>query len=112
MDDLLAACLNASANITVYADIAPQNKVKSYGVYTVISNTKDNHSTGQGDLKEVRYQLDIYADKRSQAVALSDELQGLLLASSEFEAYVYQDFTEPDDEKTSYKSVVDFKLWK
>jgi len=111
MDELLATCLGG-ADYIIYSDFAPQSVSMPYGVYTVVSNTRDNHSIGQGNLKEVRYQIDVYAETKGAAEIVAIDIESKLLACADFEAYVYQSFGEVEDDTKTYRSVLDFKLWK
>ena len=111
MDELLVGCLNNTAYI-VYDSYAPQEIKKPYAVYSVIANTRDNHSKGQGDLKEVRYQIEAYADVKATAVGMIAEFEAALLGCANFEAFIYQSFGNVEDDTKTYRAVLDFKLWK
>ena len=111
MDELLVACF-VGADYTVFADFAPQGTQKPYAVYSVISNTRDNHANGQGNLKEVRYQIEVFDAKKSVAEDIAANIESRLLACADFEAYIYQSFGDVEDETKAYRSVLDFKLWK
>ena len=107
----MVACF-VGADYTVFSDFAPQGTQKPYAIYSVVSNTRDNHATGQGSLKEVRYQIEIFDGKKSDAEAIAADIESRLLACVDFEAYIYQSFGDVEDDNKTYRSVLDFKLWK
>jgi len=111
MDELLATCLSGEV-YKVYAYFAPQSKVKPYGVYDVISNSRDNHSTGQGAVKEVRYQIDVYGSTKSEVDEIALSIENKLLNCSTFSAVIFQSFGDVEDDNKTFKYVLDFKLWK
>ena len=111
MDKLLTDCLTGES-YTVYAYFAPQSRQKPYVVFNVVSNPKDNHSNGQGDMIETRYDIKVYSDTLDEAQSISTSIQDKLLACDEFEAFVYQDIEDISDDTKTFISIIDVKLIK
>ena len=111
MDELLVACFNG-ATYKVYADFAPQGAAEPYAIYSDVGNKRDNHASGRGDLKEVRYEIDVYNATKAEAVAVGEDIETRLLACIDFDVFVYQSSGSVEDETKAYRYMLDLNLWK
>lgn len=111
MDKLLMSSLS-DLNYKVFAYFAPENEKFPYAVYNVISKLRDNHSTGQGNLKEVRYQISVYSENKKMAESMAQNIEDNMLIYEEFSVFVYQSFTEIEDDTKVFRCILDFKLSK
>lgn len=112
MDTLLANALNLGVGYKVYAIKALQNTPLPYGTYRVVTDPRFNSSGGQGTVKNIRYQIDVYAATKAEAETIGADIETNILASADFIPYVYQSFTELDDESKDFRYILDFTIGK
>ncbi len=110
MNELLYSVLNSTAH-NVCAIAAAQNTVPPYAVYTLVSDNAEMCAGGMTDLKEVRYQLDVYSFSYLECKSIMTDLLTAIRTGTTFKHIIYDltDGIEPDGK--TYRSRLEFKLW-
>ncbi len=107
-EKLLYEALNTTG-YDVYPQYTPQNKSNPFVIYNVTSDTVENTLDSVVDVKNVRFQVDIYADGYGEIKQMRDIVYGAIYNISEAKVMIYgsNDLFTEDGRRIR----IDLKLW-
>lgn len=100
--------LTALVSTRIYPMVAPQNVVKPYIAYQVISDNSNQCVGGTVYQSDVRFQLDCWSTKYSEVKAIKTAVINAITGfKSSSNISVMDDY---EDETLLYRQMIDFKL--
>lgn len=102
------ATIKALVNERVYPLVAPQNVVKPYITYRVITGLKLQCLGGQIYQGDYRMQIDCFSPTYSNVKAISEAVKNALVGFMDsMNISIIDDY---DDESQLFKQIIDFKI--
>ena len=110
----LAACLLAApalAGIKVRAEVAQPTDVTPYIVHTQITGVRVNSLRGDSGLANPHFQIDVYADTKSQTSTLKRAIREAILASADLAAVLITEASGYEPDTKRYRHRQEFSIW-
>jgi hypothetical protein len=114
VETVLGACLLAAsglAGVKVRAEVAQPTDATPYIVHTQITGTRIKSLRGDSGLANPRFQIDVYADTKAQAVDLKKAIRLAVLASPELGAVLIAEASGYEADTKRYRQRQEYSFW-
>lgn len=102
------AGVNALVGGRIYPLVAPQNVVRPYMTYRVISGLKIQCMGGEIYQGDYRFQIDVWSETYSSAKATSTAVKSALVGFMDSNSISIED--DYEDETELFRQIIDFKI--
>lgn len=93
----VTALLGSGKNIRVYAGKAPQKSDRPYLIWQTVTGSPENYLGDAPDVDSFSLQLDVYADSRASAIAVTQAVRDVVEQVGHITAWLGEG-EEPDTE--------------
>jgi hypothetical protein len=112
VEETLANCLAAALpGVKVRPEVADPSDPPPYVVYTQYFGTRVQHLRGDSGLANPRFQVDVYALTKAEAVQIKNRARAAIDACAALGAVFIEDGSGYESDTKRYRQRQDFSFW-
>ena len=114
VEETLLACLAgaaALAGMPVKSEMVLATDSAPYVIYTQFAGSRPSVLSGDAHLGNPRFQIDVYAATKAQAIAMKAAVRAAVLACAPLNAVFISDGSAYEENTKLYRHRQDFSLW-